>query len=89
MNEIDNGLQCLSLAIAVMCPESIVLGFRAIEHENTEEEFQSPRGLKEGMSLKIKDNVTFRALWKNRKTPPVLDLQHLTLKPSRALTLEL
>jgi hypothetical protein len=89
LDEIYEGFESLAFAIAVVCPESVVLGLRAIKSEDAEEKLQAPSGLEKGVPLKIENHVTPGSLRQSCKAAPAFDWEHLTLDPFRTFTLEL
>jgi len=57
VNEIDQALERLALALAVVRPERLVAGFIAVQPEDPEEVFQPSRGLEEGVALEVEDEI--------------------------------
>jgi hypothetical protein len=72
-----------------VCPQRLVSGFWSIDRENAEEVLQASRRLEEGMSFKIKDDITSRPRGESCEAASILDRQLPPADRSGTLTFEL
>src|SRR4029453_16960347 len=85
VNEIDEGLERLALALSVVRPECLVLGLGAVEEKEPEEVLKSSRRLEERVPFEIEDNVPGRARRKRGEAAPRLDSEGSPFQSARAL----
>jgi hypothetical protein len=85
VNEVDESLERLAFALAVVGPECLVPGLGAVEEKKAEEVFEPAGRLEERVPFQIEDHVAGRARRKGGEAAARLDGEGSPLQGARAL----